>query len=311
MRQDFSIRPSRFARAVDRLDHIRDGGSNDALIRLGFPSVDRLIGGGMHIGDLLLLAGDAGSGTSALAIGVALRAAALQSAEDAAAHTADESPVSSPRVLYLTAESTLDRAHARMLGIAARISSEAMRSGTVDDISRARLAATAIELRDRGPTIEQLEAGASALETLLERMRSVQLVIVDGVESMLHVGNAMRTSRDDALADLVLGLKRMAIAHEVALIAVSHLADVSVARRPVLSDLGARGAAGIHADIVLGLFREELYQQDLGITGAAEVILLKHREMPPAYADLYFDSSMLRFEDLLDEDSWRLSGDES
>jgi replicative DNA helicase len=185
-----------------------------------------------------------------------------------------------------------------------------MRSGDIDDISRARLAAKALELRDQGPTIEQLEAGAAALETLLERMRSVQLVIVDGIESMLHVGTAIRSSRDDALAELVLALKRMAIAHEVALIGITHLGDVAINRRPVLADLGARGAAGVHADVVLGLFREELYQQDLGITGAAEVILLKHREMPSAYADLYFDSSMLRFEDLLDAESWRTSDDE-
>lgn len=265
----------------------------------------------MHVGDLVLVAGDAGSGTSSLAMGVAIRTAALQSAEDAAGHTADESPVVTPRVLYLTSELTPDRAHARMLGIAARIASEAMRSGDIDDISRARLAATALELRDHGPTIEQLEAGASSVETLLERMRSVQLVVVDGIESMLHVGNTVRASRADALADLVLALKRIAIAHEVALIGISHLREIAMNRRPTLADIGAHGAIGIHADVVLGLFREELYQQDLGIAGAAEVILLKHREMPPAYADLYFDAPMLRFEDLLDEDPWRTPASET
>jgi replicative DNA helicase len=183
------------------------------------------------------------------------------------------------------------------------VSSEAIRSGELDDISRARLASRALELRDHGPSIEHLEEGAGALDTLLERMRSVQLVIIDGLESILHVGNVIRASRDDALADLVLALKRLAIAHEVALVAITHLQTVGVQRRPRLDDLGARGAGGVHADVVLGLFREELYQQDLGISGAAEVILLKHREMPHAYADLYFDAPNLRFEDLVDGDS--------
>ena len=100
----------------------------------------------------------------------------------------------------------------------------------------------------------------------------------------------------------MLALKRLAIAHEVALIAVAHVPNNGLQRRLRLDDLGARGAMGIHADVVLGLFREELYQQDLGISGAAEVMVLKHREMPTAYADLYFDSPTLRFEDLADEE---------
>lgn len=303
MRQDFGTRASKYARAVDRIDQLRDGGGNDTLIRLGYPSIDKLLGGGVFVGDLVLLAGDAGSGTSSLAMGMAIRSAALQAEEDAsAAHTADEAPVTTPRVLFVTGELTPDRAHARMLGIGARVTTEAMRSGSLDDISRARLAATAVELRDRGPTIELLAEGASALDSLLERMRSVQLVLVDGLESMLHVGNVVRASRDDAMADVLLALKRLAIVHEVALIATTHLRETSIGRRPRLEDLGARGAAGVHADIVLGLFREELYQQDLGIGGAAEVILLKHREMPAAYADMYFAAPMLRFEDMLDSE---------
>jgi replicative DNA helicase len=296
------MRSSKYGRAVDRIDHLRDGGSNDAIIKLGYPSVDKLLGGGVCVGDLIVLAGDAGCGTSSLAMGIAIRSALLQANEDAnAVHTADEAPLVSPRVLFLTGELTPDRAHSRLLGIAARVSTESMRTGDLDDISRARLAAKALELRDQGPLIEHLEEGAGALDTLLERMRSVQLVIVDGIESMLHVGNIMRASRDDTIADFVLALKRLAIAHEVALIVVTHMQTTGLQRRPRLDDLGGRGSMGVHADVVLGLFREELYQQDLGISGAAEVLLLKHREMPTAYADLYFDSPTLRFEDLVDE----------
>jgi replicative DNA helicase len=304
MRQDTANRTSRYSRAVDRIDHLRDGGADDTLIPLGFPGIDRMLGGGVRIGELVVLAGDVGSGTSSLAMATAIRSALLQASEDASAsHTADEVPVAVPRVLFISSELPTDRAHGRLLGIAARVSAEAIRSGALDDISRARVASTALELRDHGPVIERMEPGSAALTGVLDRLRSVQLVVVDGLEAMLDPPGTMRTSRDDALADLILSLKRAALAYDVSIIVVSHLAILRrerADRRPQLADLGARGAIGVHADVVLGLFREEIYESDLAIAGAAEVLLLKHREMPVAYADLYFDAEMLRFEDVMD-----------
>jgi len=304
MRHDSGIRSSRYARVVDRIDHLREGGSNDSLIPVGFPGIDRLLGGGLRSGDLAVLAGDSGSGTSSLLVAIALRSAALLASRDSGAlHTADEAPVVLPRVLFVTSELTADRAHSRTLGIAARVSSEAMRSGELDDISRARLAATAIELRDHGPVIERIEGGASAIGGILDRSRSIQLLVIDGVEALLESATQNRAGRDDALAEVVLSLKRIALSHDVAMLVVSHVdanLEDRASKRPRLTDLGARGAFGVHADVVLGLFREEVYEQDIGIRGAAEVILLKHREMPPAYADLYFDAELLRFEDVMD-----------
>jgi replicative DNA helicase len=52
---------------------------------------------------------------------------------------------------------------------------------------------------------------------------------------------------------------------------------------------------------VLGLYREELYEADLGISGAAELLLLKNRDGARGYVDLYFDSRYSRFEDVLEE----------
>jgi replicative DNA helicase len=57
---------------------------------------------------------------------------------------------------------------------------------------------------------------------------------------------------------------------------------------------------GLTADLVLGLFREDLYEVDLGVTGATELSLLKHRDGAIGYVDLYHDARYLRFEDVLD-----------
>ena len=306
MRQDFAARTSRYTRVVERLDQRRDNGSDDSLIPLGFPGIDRMIGGGVHAGELIIIAGDCGSGTSSLLTAIALRSAALQASRDSSReHTADDDLNTLPRVLIMTGELPLDRAYARVLGIASRVPSSALRAGEIDDISRARLSATAGDLRESGPIIELLEGGPAAVSATLDRMRSVQLVLLDGLEGLHDAARSTGLDRDDALAEVILSLKRLAITHDVALVATAHLPQTirdRNDRRPRLSDLGARGAVGVHADVVLGVFREELYERDHGVAGAAEVILLKHREMPPAYADLYFDAELLLFEDVMDPD---------
>jgi replicative DNA helicase len=143
--------------------------------------------------------------------------------------------------------------------------------------------------------------GTDALWTAHDRERSAPLVIVDGIESLL----ARDFETADALAGVLLELKRFALERNVVVLALSHLPALDRTRpdkRPRLSDFGARGAAGVHADIVLGLFREEMYDGDIAVTGAAELSLLKHRDGALGYVDLYFTAKWLRFQDVLDPD---------
>ena len=66
-----------------------------------------------------------------------------------------------------------------------------------------------------------------------------------------------------------------------------------------VADLGALGAPAQHADVVLGLFREELYPALQGAEGATELSILKNRNGPSGmYVDLYFYKQWLRFEDM-------------
>jgi replicative DNA helicase len=72
--------------------------------------------------------------------------------------------------------------------------------------------------------------------------------------------------------------------------------------RPALDDFGALGAVKQHADVVLALFREELYQPAPGQEGASELAVLKNRHGGTSYVDLYFYKQWLRFEDMVDPD---------
>jgi replicative DNA helicase len=57
-----------------------------------------------------------------------------------------------------------------------------------------------------------------------------------------------------------------------------------------------------HADVVLGIFREEMSQPNSGVDGATELLVLKNRNGNTGYVDLYFYKQWLRFEDMLDPD---------
>jgi replicative DNA helicase len=70
--------------------------------------------------------------------------------------------------------------------------------------------------------------------------------------------------------------------------------------RPTLGDRGAFGAIKQSADLVLALYREEMYRPAQGVEGATELIIAKNRNGPTGFVDLYFHARHLRFEDMLD-----------
>ena len=70
--------------------------------------------------------------------------------------------------------------------------------------------------------------------------------------------------------------------------------------RPTLDDLGGLGAIKQNADVVLAIYREEMYRPRQGVEGATELIVTKNRNGPTGFVDLYFYPRWLRFEDMLD-----------
>src|SRR5438309_2039037 len=72
--------------------------------------------------------------------------------------------------------------------------------------------------------------------------------------------------------------------------------------RPTLDDFGHLGAIKQHADVVLAVFREEMYRPGGGVEGATELLVAKNRNGPTGFVDLYFYRRWMRFEDMLDPD---------
>ena len=261
---------------------VPQAGPRDAFAT-GFPSLDRWVGGGVRAGDLVVLAGAIGSGKSALTLAMALRMAEVGT-----------------KVAVVSGEMTVERQMERALAIEGRVRVDDLRQGRLDDASRAAVGAVAVRLRDHGPRLEVMPPEGFEGLTALLRAHPVDVLIVDPIQALL----AGRADPDAALASMIRQLKALALAHHLCIMAVSHLPHWTPRPdpRPVLEDLGAMGAIQESADVVLALFREEMYTPDHGVEGATELLVRKHRNGSLGYLDLYFYKQWLRFEDMLDPD---------
>ena len=105
---------------LSRVDAVSDGAPPRDSLPCGFPSVDKILGGGFRRGDLVVLGGDVASGKSALALAFAIRAS-----------------VRGTRVAFLTAEMAVERVLERIIAIEARAKIDDLRQGSLDDETRA------------------------------------------------------------------------------------------------------------------------------------------------------------------------------
>jgi replicative DNA helicase len=271
---------------VARIDDSRPDIPSPDTVPSGFPSVDRMLGGGLRRQDLIVLAGDIGSGKSALALAVALRAARQGTP-----------------TLFFSGEMGEERLRERGLAMEGKAAVDELRQGRLDDESRAGVGAAAVGQRSLPLLLRSLvEPGFAEIEGALDVLPRRGLAVVDYLQ-LLHPPGVAR--QDDRAATAIRWLKALAVRRDMAVLAVAQLPAHRRDRpdpRPVLDDLGGRGAVKQHADIVLGLYREEMYRPGQGMEGATELIVLKNRNGPTGFVDLYFHPRWLRFEDLLDRD---------
>ena len=268
-----------------RVDAAADGEAAGDSFATGFPSVDKSLGGGVRRGDLVCIGGEIGCGKSSLALAMALRMAQAGTT-----------------TTFLTAEMSVERILERALAIEGRTRVDEIRGGTLDEVSRASVGAAAIRLRDSGPVLDRLPTRSpGAIGELLRRSLDLEVAFIDPLQA-LALGE--RPLEED-LASAVRALKQLAVELDIAVVLTSHLASSVPGRadpRPTLEDFGALGAVKQHADVVMGIFREEMYRPDSGVEGATELLIRKNRNGNTGYVDLYFYKQWLRFEDMLDPD---------
>jgi replicative DNA helicase len=272
---------------VTQIDARSSGKPATDTVPTGFSSLDRMLAGGLRRKDLVVLAGDVASGKSALGLGMAVRAAAA------------EIPT-----MFFSGETSPDRVLERALAFEGRASIDDLRQGRLDDSTRAAVGAAALRLRHSPLVVRPLHGtNFEELSSALDIVPRRQLLVVDSLQLTAPPRPAARLEERVALA--IRALKALAVERDLVVLVLAQLPYHRAQRddpRPTLDDLGALGAIKQNADLILMIYREEMYHPGQGVEGATELIVAKNRNGPTGFVDLYFYARCLRFVDMLDSD---------
>jgi len=252
------------------------------LVTTGYPSLDRLLAGGLRRGELAVLGGDAGSGKTALVLGIAIRAA-----------------VAGHAVVIMTHESTVERCWERLVAAESGVTQIALRTGIMPTGGMEALKSAADVLRRLPISVERAPHTPALLGERLDVGDLPALVIIDGLATLDQPPRPVA----EAQAQVIRLAKRAAVDHDVVVLLTAPLSSDPTQRptpRPTLHDYGVRGTAASVADVVMGIFREALYDGAPDVAVAFEVHVLKHRAAASAFTDLYIEPGAGRVEDLIE-----------
>ena len=271
-----------------------DGGINAFLdpskrikgVSTGLYKLDEMTGG-MHAGDLFILAARPSMGKTALALNIAHHVATK--GEQAVAIFS----------LEMSKESLLTR----MLCAGARVDSQRFRAGYLNADERRKLQAGLNDLV-QAPIFIDDTAGVHLMDIhaklrRLQAERKLGLVVVDYLQLMSARGRS--ENRNQEISTISRGMKLLAKEMSVPLLVLSQLSRAPETRqgdhRPQLSDLRESGSIEQDADLVAFIFREEVYKRDReDLHGLAELILAKQRNGPVGKIDLVFLHHLTKFE---------------
>jgi replicative DNA helicase len=253
----------------------------------GFVALDGVLCG-FQRGDLVIVAGRPGSGKSALALNMAL-AGAIDTGEPAAVFS-----------IEMPAGQLVDR----LLSAHTGIEGKALRTGRLtshewDCLLDAEdaLASVPLLLDDTSTqTIAEVRRRALAVK---EEHGAIGLVVVDYLQLLKSEDEGL--NRSEQVSGFSAGLKRLARELDVPVVALAQLnrgVESRSDKHPVMSDLKDSGAIEADADVILGLYRDEYYNEHTTEPGIADVSILKHRNGATGVVKLGFEGRCSRFRDL-------------
>ncbi len=258
-------------------------------IRSGFKYLDEYTNG-FQPSDLIIIAGRPSMGKTALALSVAKNIAALKTP-----------------VAFFSLEMSKEQLATRLLAMTARIDSALLRRGKIHnpDIENIHNALSILQdipiyIDDSaGITVTELRAKTRRLK----REKGIQMVIIDYLQLMK--ASPYIESREQAIADISRSLKSLAKELNVPVIALSQLnrmVESRTEKKPQLADLRESGAIEQDADVIIFVYREEVYKKDTENQGVAEIIIGKQRNGPTGIVKLSFISKHTSFENMAYED---------
>ena len=270
---------------LDRLEELYERGGTITGTATGYKDLDKLLSG-LQPSSLYVVGGRPSMGKTSFALGMAAHAAIR-----------GQRPV-----LVFSLEMGHMELTQRLLCSEARVDSTKMRDGRLDDddwngINAAigRLAEAPIWIDDN-PNVTVMEIRARA-RRLKSQVGDLAMVVVDYLQLM--TGRQSADNRQVEVAEISRGLKILARELECPVVALSQLSrnlEMRQQKRPILADLRESGAIEQDADVVMFIYRDEVYNPDNTDTaGTAEVIVAKNRNGPTATTTLAFLSRFTTF----------------
>jgi len=253
----------------------------------GYRELDQITSG-FQPGDLVVIAGRPSMGKTALALNITQNATAATGLPSA----------------IFSLEMSKEQLSLRMLSSEARIDSSKMRGGFLKESDLARINRAAGALYDLpiyiddSPAISALEIHAKARRMKMEK--GLGLIVIDYLQLMR--GRASAERRDLEVSEISRSLKALAKELNLPVVALSQLnrkVEDRSNKRPVLSDLRESGAIEQDADVIIFIYRDEVYNKegDNPNRGIAEINVAKQRNGPIGTRKLTFLEHCTRFED--------------
>ncbi len=272
--------------AVERINFLFENKEAITGLSTGFDDLDELTSG-LQPSDLVIVAGRPSMGKTTFAMNIAEYAAL-------------EAPAP---VAVFSMEMPADQLAMRMIASLGRVELNALRTGRLSEQDWSRIISAITLLNDKRNIFIDDSAGLTptdlrARARRLHRDHGLSLIVIDYLQLMQIAGGG--ENRTNEISEISRSLKAIAKELEVPVIALSQLnrsLEQRPDKRPVMSDLRESGAIEQDADVIMFIYRDEVYNTDSEDNkGKAEVIIRKQRNGPIGSVDLTFLGKYTRFE---------------
>ena len=268
---------------MDDLEVIYTRGEAVTGVATGYTDLDELLTG-LHPSQLIIVGARPSMGKTALALGLATNVA----------------KTASHPVLFFSLEMGHKELAQRILASEARVDSQKLRTGRLEQADWSKIGAALGRLEvplfvDENPNVTVMEIRAKA-RRIKARYGGLALIVIDYLQLMSSSG---AENRQLEISEISRNLKILARELEVPVVALSQLSRTLESRadkRPLLSDLRESGAIEQDADVVMFIYRDEVYNPDSPDRGSAEIIVSKHRNGPIGTRRLVYLGQYTRYE---------------
>ncbi len=276
-------------KTVETIDFLFQSEGNVTGVSTGFDKFDEATTG-LHPGELIIVAGRPSMGKTTFAMNIAENAA-----------IGSRTPVA-----VFSMEMPGEQLAMRMISSLGRIDQHHIRTGQLTDEDWPRITSAVHMLSEASLFIDDTPAMSPgevrARARRMKRKHGLGLIVVDYLQLMQVAGGS--ENRATEISEISRGLKALAKELGVPVIALSQLnrsLEQRTDKRPIMSDLRESGAIEQDADLIVFIYRDEVYNEDSPDKGMAEIIIAKQRNGPIGKSVLTFLGKYTKFENYIPE----------